>query len=50
MKIVTLEQIAHQAMLEKGFIPDFPEPIIKQLDHLNAPASAHKPIRAVACR
>ena len=41
----SLDEIAHQAMLEKGFVPDFPEAIDQELNALNHPAPAHKPIR-----
>lgn len=41
----SLDEIAHQAMLDKGFVPDFPEPIVRELDTINAPATMHPPIR-----
>lgn len=44
-KKVTLDEIAHQAMIEKGFVPDFPERITHELDAIHAPAKAHGPIR-----
>lgn len=40
-----LEEIAHQAMVEKGFVPDFSPSIEQELDHLNVPAQADFPCR-----
>ncbi|PIS02842.1 MAG: exoribonuclease II [Chlamydiae bacterium CG10_big_fil_rev_8_21_14_0_10_42_34] len=42
---LTLEKIAHQAMLEKGFVPDFPPPLLHELESIKAPAPPHEPIR-----
>lgn len=40
-----LAEIAHQAMLEKGFIPDFSEAIDRELKSINEPAAPHDSIR-----
>lgn len=41
----TLDEIAHLAMLEKGFIPDFSETVIKEMEAINAPAKPQAPFR-----
>lgn len=45
MKKISLEKIAHDAMIEKGFIPDFSQKIEQELATLNSPASPHDKIR-----
>lgn len=37
--IFTLNEIAHQAMLARGFVPDLPEPALRELSLLSSPAS-----------
>ncbi|MBX7065749.1 MAG: RNB domain-containing ribonuclease [Parachlamydiales bacterium] len=44
-KKITLEEIAHEAMIERGFIPDFSEKIQAELESLTAPAKPHDTIR-----
>ncbi len=44
-KKITLDEIAHQAMLERGFLPDFSEAIAQELDAITAPAPPHHPVR-----
>lgn len=39
-KITTLDEIAHQVMVEKGFIPDFSKPIEIQLESFDRPAAS----------
>lgn len=43
--MITLPEIAHKAMIEKGFIPDFPKPVVDELSHINAPAKPQKEVR-----
>jgi len=40
-----LDEIAHAAMLDSGFIPDFSKEIDRELATMNAPAPMHKSIR-----
>lgn len=47
MKKITLEEIAHQAMLEKGFIPDFSKEILDELDHLHKQTYPQKDMRSL---
>ncbi len=42
---VTLSEIAHLAMLEKGFLPDFSEAVMAEAEAINAPAKPHQPYR-----
>jgi VacB/RNase II family 3'-5' exoribonuclease len=44
-KKIDLAEIAHQAMLDKGFIPDFSEAIDRELKSINEPARPHDSIR-----
>jgi exoribonuclease-2 len=44
-KKMTLEAIAHQAMIERGFIPDFPANVDQQLEKITAPAPPHDTFR-----
>jgi exoribonuclease-2 len=41
----SLDEIAHQAMLDKGFVPDFSEEILHEVSAINAPSPMHGPIR-----
>ena len=41
----TLLKIAREAMLERGFIPDFSKEIIRELESINNPASASLQVR-----
>ncbi len=45
MKKPTLEEIAHQAMVERNFIPDFSKKILNELEGLQEPAKPFKEIR-----
>jgi len=36
----TLQRIAHQAMLDKGLVPDFPPPALAELEGIHGPATA----------
>lgn len=44
-KKFSLEEIAHQVMLNKGFIPDFSEKISEELGHIKAPAAPSGAVR-----
>ncbi len=44
-KRVTLEEIARRTMIERGFIPAFPENALQQLETITAPAPAHDSFR-----
>ncbi len=44
-KLPSLTEIAHLAMIEKGFIPDFPEPVVHEINALHNPASPIPPFR-----
>lgn len=44
-KKVTLEEIARRAMIERGFIPDFPESAIRELATIKTAAAAHDSCR-----
>jgi exoribonuclease II len=36
--ITTLDEIAKEAMVERGLLPDFPDTVLKEIDALDAPA------------
>lgn len=40
--IVTLEEIAHEAMVERGLLADFPENVFQEIDQLKGPALPRK--------
>lgn len=42
---VTLEEIAREAMIERGFLPAFPQEALQQLEAIQAPAPLHGPFR-----
>ncbi|EFB41074.1 RNB domain-containing ribonuclease [Parachlamydia acanthamoebae] len=45
---VDLDQVAHQVMLDHGFIPDFSPPVLNELDHIKeapAPLPSYKDLR-----
>ncbi len=42
---VTLDEIARETLIEKGFIPDFSESILRELEKIEAPSPPHGPIR-----
>lgn len=44
-KNTTLEEIARNTLIEKGFVPDFPEPIARELDRIDHPATPHDTFR-----
>jgi VacB/RNase II family 3'-5' exoribonuclease len=44
-KKTTLQEVAHNAMIEKGFIPDFSEAISHELEKIHEPARPHDHIR-----
>lgn len=41
----SLEEIAQQVMRERGFVPEFPEPVLQELEMIDHPASAHDTYR-----
>ena len=44
-KLIHFAEMAREAMLEKGFIPDFSEEIIRELAKIHGPALPHGSIR-----
>ncbi len=42
---LNLKEIARQAMIERGFLPDFPEAVLQQSSSITAPAAPLKDLR-----
>lgn len=42
---ISLEEIAQQVMRERGFVPEFPEPVLQELEMIDHPAVAHDAYR-----
>ncbi|HSX26674.1 MAG TPA: RNB domain-containing ribonuclease [Chlamydiales bacterium] len=43
--MIDLAEIAHKAMIDRGFIPDFPKPVLDELERIQAPAKPLPKIR-----
>jgi len=43
--MITLAEIAHRAMIEKGFIPDFPKRVLDELTAIHAPSKPQNEVR-----